>query len=262
MYLDLPDVCDHNHQLANFAFLGTSVTGAVYENRDVWMAHCGFPSKEFNGCFLKVPGRRHEASVEVAEAWYGGVSLPYVIRMRTDLEEACAQALTDAGYVREEEETPVMALDKIPDAPPFQLDDLEIRYVESPEDLARFQTTTMEGFGFPGDAGKLFLTPAFHARPGVRLFLGCVDGEPVATSALVATNGIAGIYFVATKEGSRGKGYGEALTWAAVCGGREFHCTVSCLQASKMGRPVYERMGFATPAHYIAYSKPDESTQA
>lgn len=257
MVLDLLDACDHNHHVANFGFLATSATGAVYENRDLWMTHCGFPSKEFNSCFLKVPGQRHAESVAHAEKWYGELSLPYVIRMRTDLEEACARQLLDAGYERAEEETPVMALAKVPDAPPFQLEGLEIRYVETAEDLARFQTTTMEGFGFPGEAGKLFVTEEFHTRPGVRLFLGLVDGEPVATSALVVSQAMAGIYFVATKEAFRGKGYGEALTWAAVCGGREFRCTVSCLQASKMGKPVYERMGFTTPAHYIAYAKPD-----
>lgn len=257
MQLDLLDACDHNHRLANFAFLGTSATGATFENRDVWMTHCGFPAKEFNTCFLKQPGQRHEASVETAEAWFQQAKLPHAYRLRTDLEEAVAEDLVARGYERAPDETPVMALRKLPDAPPFQRPDLEIRYVETPEDLALFQTTTMEGFGFPGAAGELFVTPEFHARPGVRLFLGCVRGEPVATSALVATDEIAGIYFVATKEAHRGKGFGEALTWAAVVGGREFRCVVSILQASKLGRPVYERMGFETPAHYIAYAKPE-----
>lgn len=34
--------CDLNHKLANFAFLGTSLTGATFENQDVWITHSGF----------------------------------------------------------------------------------------------------------------------------------------------------------------------------------------------------------------------------
>ncbi|MCP4037483.1 MAG: GNAT family N-acetyltransferase, partial [bacterium] len=254
MPLDLLDACDWSNKLSVFAFLGTSVTGAAQESRDVWMTHCGFPAKEFNQLFLKRPGQRHEECVAAAERWFEAVSLPFVVRFRADCEQACAKALAEAGYEREEEEIPVMVLPSIPESSPVSVEGLEIRRVESPEDLEAFQTTTMKGFGFPGDIGKLFVTSAFHARPDVRLYLGYVDGEPATTSALVATGPVAGIYFVATLEAYRGRGFGEASTWAAACGGRDLGCSFANLQASKMGRPVYERMGFETPVHYVGWS--------
>ena len=49
----------------------------------------------------------------------------------------------------------------------------------------------------------------------VRFYLGRVAGEPVATAALVATGEVAGIYWVATRERFRGRGFGAAATWAA-----------------------------------------------
>ena len=55
---------------------------------------------------------------------------------------------------------------------------------------------------------------------------------------------VAGIYWVATIEEQRRRGYGEALTWAAVAGGRELGCGIASLQASKLGRRIYARMGF------------------
>jgi GNAT superfamily N-acetyltransferase len=61
---------------------------------------------------------------------------------------------------------------------------------------------------------------------------------------LVATGSVAGIYWVATLDEQRGRGYGAALTWAAVAGGRELGCRIASLQASRLGRPVYSRMGF------------------
>jgi GNAT superfamily N-acetyltransferase len=86
----------------------------------------------------------------------------------------------------------------------------------------------------------------------VRLYAGRVDGELVATSMLVVTGAVGGIYWVATDEAHRGRGYGEALTWAAVAGGRDAGCRIASLQASKMGRPVYARMGFA---HVLDYEQ-------
>lgn len=43
---------------------------------------------------------------------------------------------------------------------------------------------------------------------------------------------------------ARGKGYGEALSAAAAEDGFSRGCTVSSLQASPMGFPVYHRMGY------------------
>ena len=93
-------------------------------------------------------------------------------------------------------------------------------------------------------AARIFLNDRLLALPQVRLYAGLVDGTVVATSMLVATDRIAGIYWVATIEERRRRGHGEALTWAAVAGGRELGCGVASLLASKAGRPVYARMGF------------------
>ena len=72
----------------------------------------------------------------------------------------------------------------------------------------------------------------------------------VATSILFTTGDVEGIYWVATLEEQRGRGYGEALTWAAALGGQRAGCRIASLQASQLGRPVYARMGFA---HVLDY---------
>lgn len=81
-------------------------------------------------------------------------------------------------------------------------------------------------------------------------FAGRVDGRVVATSALLDRSGVAGMYVVATQERFRRRGIGAALTWAAIEEGRRRGLRVATLQASPMGRPVYERLGFRTVVDY------------
>jgi GNAT superfamily N-acetyltransferase len=82
------------------------------------------------------------------------------------------------------------------------------------------------------------------------LLVGYEGDEPAATSAATSADGITGIYMVGVMPKSRRRGYGEAITWAAVQVGREKGCEVSYLQASEMGLPVYKKMGFKVATEY------------
>ncbi|MCI4351196.1 MAG: GNAT family N-acetyltransferase [Thermoplasmata archaeon] len=84
----------------------------------------------------------------------------------------------------------------------------------------------------------------------VRGYIGYVGKRPVATSLGLSYHGVAGIYYVVTLPEERGKGYGTALSWRAVMGGRRDGCRASYLQASELGVPVYARMGYRTVATY------------
>jgi ribosomal protein S18 acetylase RimI-like enzyme len=157
--------------------------------------------------------------------------------------------LEAAGWRLREEPVPGMALAlpaRVPPAPAG----LAVEEVRTPEAVAAFAETAFRGFGYPPAAAKLFLNERLLGQPGVRLYAGSKGGAVVATSMLVVTGTVGGIYWVATDEAHRGRGYGEALTWAAVAGGAEAGCRVASLQASKLGRPVYARMGFT---HVLDY---------
>jgi GNAT superfamily N-acetyltransferase len=242
---------DLNYCQSNGAFFGTSRLGEVVENQDVYITCCGAPSAAFNTAFLKGPIRDLGACIRRAREYFGDKKLPYRITARDGLVEECADGLRDAGY-REVERMPGMLMRPIRDGsePHPQL---RIRRVETREDLAHFQGTAFEGFGLPAEAGAQFLTEQLWARPNVRFYLGTVGGEPACTSALVTTESVAGIYWVATLPDFRGKGLGEAVTWEAVKEGIDVGCDVASLQASAMGRPVYQRMGFETPLHYVHF---------
>jgi GNAT superfamily N-acetyltransferase len=83
-----------------------------------------------------------------------------------------------------------------------------------------------------------------------RVWLGRVDGRAVATATASVSDGFVGVYVVATRAEARGRGYGEAVTWAATLSRPELPAT---LQASDMGKPVYERMGYRTVADFTVW---------
>jgi ketosteroid isomerase-like protein len=86
--------------------------------------------------------------------------------------------------------------------------------------------------------------------PHIQGFVGYVGGEAVAAAAVYLTHGVAGIGWVGVRAAHRGRRYAEAVTWAAVREGFRRGGALASLQASPMGRPVYERMGFITPSEY------------
>jgi GNAT superfamily N-acetyltransferase len=250
---------DVNYWLASAAFMGTSLRGESVESHDLSITSCGFPSQRFNHAFLKHPDGDVARACERAEAYFGAQKLPFFVQVRDDRETLCAPVLRERGYARVDA-LPVMALSPIPQEPIRRGDravpGFEISEVASEADLEDYRITAFAGFGIPVQAARLFLTEAFWRMPGVRLYLGRLDGVAVATSALVSSPGVAGIYWVATHPEFRKRGFGEVVTWAAVCGGARDGLPVACLQASAMGAPVYRRMGFDTPAHYVQYGRP------
>lgn len=90
-------------------------------------------------------------------------------------------------------------------------------------------------------------------------FVGLLQGEPVSTSSLITAGGAAGIYNVVTVEHARGRGIGAAMTAAAVEAGRRRGMTTAALQASTMGRSVYEALGFRHACDLVPYRSPMEA---
>jgi GNAT superfamily N-acetyltransferase len=128
------------------------------------------------------------------------------------------------------------------------VDGLEIRRVRTAEELDTYLGVYAPILSPSPAFTELFVRAAKRIGLGEEAleehFIGLLHGEPVATVSLVTAGGAAGIYNVTTVEAARGQGIGAAMTVAAARHGAALGFRLATLQASTMGRPVYERLGF------------------
>jgi GNAT superfamily N-acetyltransferase len=247
---------DWNYLDASRLFVVCADRGEYVERRDAAIVSCGLPVENLNWGFLKPPYDDLVATAAAVRSWFAERKLPFQLTLRDADPHRVMRELEAVGWRRKDESTPGMALATtaaIP-APPARL---VVERVRTPEQLVAFRETAFRGFGYPVAAARIFLNERLLAAPHAQLYSGLVGGAVVATSMLIATGGVAGIYWVATLEAQRGRGYGEALTWAALRAGRELGCAVASLQASKLGRPVYARMGFEHVLDYAHHLPPE-----
>jgi GNAT superfamily N-acetyltransferase len=124
---------------------------------------------------------------------------------------------------------------------------LTIMHVNDIENLKTWCHVSAIGFGMPAVAeSALFkwFTTCIDLKLPLKFYLGWYDREPVSTSLLFLAEGVAGIYFVATIPEARRRGIGFAITLKALQEARDMEYRVGILQASKMGEPVYRKIGF------------------
>jgi hypothetical protein len=88
----------------------------------------------------------------------------------------------------------------------------------------------------------------------IAAFIAYLDGEPVSIAMTIVSHGVAGVYWVGSLEQARGKGLGQAVTAAATNAG--FGAEIASLQASPMGKPIYEAMGYETVFDYRLFMSP------
>lgn len=158
-------------------------------------------------------------------------------------------AASDLGFVPAESMplmsvTPdTLASTELPDGYTFR----EVTVDETPA----WVTAVSEGYGLPLAVGALFgVDRGAERAPGAtKYFVAEHNGRMVATSLIYLHDGLAGIYGVSTLPEHRGKGLAAHLTAQPLRDAWERGYTTGILQASEMGAPVYERIGFRTHGH-------------
>lgn len=249
------DLVDHNYILCTGLLISNTIVGEFFSSFKFSIFNSGSPNRQFNVFFVQEETSRPMKLLEKAEQFFGTRKLPFRISFRHGLEKGFLPLLSERGY-KENRPEKVMTLLSLPDKNVFRRD-LEIRRVSNAAELAHFQEIIEKSYSFPADSGPSVITERVMNLPDAELFVGYADQQPACTSMLIKTGPVAGIYWVATLERFRNRGFGKAITVESLVAGRNRDCALASLQASVMGEPVYRKIGFDNPYNYCNYSSPD-----
>jgi GNAT superfamily N-acetyltransferase len=174
----------------------------------------------------------------------------FCVVLRRDQDARFRRLMTELGLAFDEDLLPGMALHPIPPNLMTTAPGLEIEVVRDPRSLREHALVAAHGFGFPEPIAIAFIGDALWERDGATVYLGRADGRPVVSGFSVRTGDTLGIFTIATEPDARGRGFGAAMTSRLIADGAAAGCTVAVLQASSMGRPIYERLGFRLVQEY------------
>ena len=184
----------------------------------------------------------------------------FVVRLREGIDDRFIPTLTQAGLAFAGKETSMPGMVAFPidhDAiTQHAFPELEIRRVTNAAGIDAHRQAMTAGFGSDPAVALGTACPDLLVRPECVVYVGYADGDPVTSGLGWLTGRTVGVYSIATIESARRRGYGAAMTARVVADGVAAGCDVAALQASEMGRPIYERLGFRTVVRYAAYVDP------
>lgn len=246
------DPIDYNYAHSINIFGSTGKVGEVLEARDFVAANNKAPIPEFNQAALKTPRYKLARTLDRISEYYGQAKVPFRLHVMVE-DEAITSELMARGFVRALD-LPCMVFEgahcELPSVP-----GLHIATVRDEEGLGHFQRLAFESFGYPLEIGPIALTADLIALPQATAFVGYVEGQPACCSMILQTGEVAGIYWVGTLAAHRKLGLGAAITAHAANEGLARGSKRVCLQASQMGFPVYQRIGFSHPRTYLRFDR-------
>lgn len=229
----------------------------VVDEPDFLRIKTGIPMSIMNGVF-RTRLRSDVARVKVAEtaAYFNDLGLPFEWWVAPDGEpEDLAEILIDSGF-KLDSVVPGMVLEDVqsfatltqPAGFSFKPADDE----ETIQDLL----TPLQAFGLGEAVEQAYLnfcrgwaSPHSPARHVVAY----ADDMPVACGLVFFGAREAGLYTIATVKERRGLGYGAALTSQLLILAKEKGYDRAVLTSSKLGYPVYERLGFKEQLRIAQY---------
>lgn len=234
------------------------VGGESYQKPDMTRYISGLPIAFFNGVIAaRLDLSQIDAAITAALAPFQARNLPmtWMVGPGTQPEDLgqrlVAHGLESAG------ETPWMAIDISALAPAQFLPDVTFIPVTTAEQVAWFAHVSAVGFGVPPEVEPAFQRIVAHVciPPDQRwvVHLALLDDAPIATCITFLQSGVAGLYTIATLPEARKRGIAGELTRYALLSAQERGYRVAALQASRMGFPVYQRLGFQTYATFHEY---------
>ena len=249
---------EHHNMVATVLQAASSWDGAlVCESGGVTLISTGLPVRLFNQVLISGPDATDDG-VRAAVDEIRTRTERYALNLRAGPDDRFLPLVAQLGLV------PVSATPWMPGMALWPIGSgaatpvpagHEIRRVTDAQGVSDHVAAAAEGFGMPAEWVEGFLGKAIE-DPDSRIYVGYDDGAPVTAGYGKVTGRTIGIYNIATVPAARRRGNGAAMTMRIVDDGVAAGCDVAILQASDMGKPTYERLGFRTVVEYVGYADP------
>jgi len=136
-----------------------------------------------------------------------------------------------------------MCLD-LKDAPAYsekKLAGFEVKRIHALEDVTEWIDIGNDAFAYVIDRPVI---ERLVNQKDIQLLLGCLDGNAVASGLLFKTGDIIGIHQVGVRSALQGKGIAKAFMKELLVACQRWSGRYVVLQASEVGRPLYDSLGF------------------
>jgi hypothetical protein len=132
--------------------------------------------------------------------------------------------------------------------------ELELVTVSTEAEVYEFEAVSVRGFGSEDDSipQGTYHPPAVLEDEAMKMFLGRVDGRAVAAAMGYRMSDVVGVFGVTTVASARRRGYGTAVTCAAMLTETGLP---SILAPSPEGANLYKRLGFEAVGELSIWAK-------
>jgi hypothetical protein len=249
---------EHDNLIESMAvFTATAPHGLVQRRDGIALIVTGLPFLLFNQVLVEADGatdaRMAEAVATTRERgdWF-------VVNLRAGADDRFIPLMTHLGLVPLSPTPwiPGMALHPIPAAAVSVPDDHEIVRVHDATGMDDLIAVGVPGFEIPEFIWRDTMNVSLLGREDVAIYVGYTNGLAVSTGMGVRTGTTMGVYTISTLPEARGHGYATAMTKQIAADGAAQGCVVATLQASDMGFPIYQRLGYRTVVEYMGYVDP------
>lgn len=253
---------------ALFRAMAHALDGAEIVEHDGLAYHHAFPSNPmFKGVWrTRLSHDEVDKAIDETLAWFAAHKAPFLfwwtgpdttpadlgarLQARGLLDMAEQQAALAPGIKQTELGAPGMvadlrrmneaALSTVPTG-------FVVEEVATEAALLDFKRVFLASYEIPDWAGQAWVdaTQAIGiGRTPWKMYVGYLNGDPVATNMLFNGAGVASVYAVGTVPAARGMGIGAAITLKPLLAARAMGYHHAVLFSTEMGASVYQRIGF------------------
>jgi GNAT superfamily N-acetyltransferase len=241
--------------------------GELVRDSDVWRCWTGVPTRIVNAAvYARFEPSNVERRVRDVVDWFESRQQPWRWVVGSGSMPADVEQHLERAGLELVSDNPTLAVNIRDVAWPPDVAGLSVEPLRNEADLDAWAEVNRRGLG--RDAVTTQAWREAHRRPGFAedetliTWLGRIDGEPVAASALFDAYGIAGVQNVVTVPEARGRGIGKQMTAHVLREAERRGHEVAALGSSDMGYPVYRALGFRDVGYLRSWSTSREYTAA